>query len=167
MLSRSSLETQKLELMSAMSELKLQQAALDRENLELRASNLNNNSITPRRPPVPGRSITSGTTSLNSTPLHGSHNSLQNSTPISMTPKVCVPKCIQTLTLKFTEFLSTDTTSIISPASRLTLQQLTASGISKLCNCANKFNNRFESGSLWQSSGGQQCKPKTTKRSIR
>lgn len=88
MLSRSSLETQKLELMSAMSELKLQQAALERENLELRASNLNNNSITPRRPPVPGRSLTSGTTSLNSTPLHGSHNSLQNSTPIPMTPKV-------------------------------------------------------------------------------
>lgn len=81
MLSRSSLETQKLELMSAMSELKLQQAALERENMELRASNLNNNSITPRRPPVPGRS-------LNSTPLHGSHNSLQNSTPIPMTPKV-------------------------------------------------------------------------------
>ncbi|XP_050097472.1 uncharacterized protein LOC126578687 isoform X3 [Anopheles aquasalis] len=38
MLSRSSLETQKLELMSAMSELKLQQAALERENLELRTN---------------------------------------------------------------------------------------------------------------------------------
>jgi hypothetical protein len=36
MLSRSSLETQKLELLSAMSELKLQQAALERDNLELR-----------------------------------------------------------------------------------------------------------------------------------
>ncbi|KAG4073996.1 hypothetical protein HA402_014201 [Bradysia odoriphaga] len=85
MLSRSSLETQKLELMSAMSELKLLHASLERENLELRASNLNNNSIPPRRPPVPGR--ISGTTSLNSTPIHGSHNSLQNSTPTPLTPK--------------------------------------------------------------------------------
>lgn len=89
MLSRSSLETQKLELMSAMSELKLQQASLERENMELRASNLNNNSITPRRPPVPGRSLTGGTTSLTSTPIHGSHNNLQNSsTPLPMAPKV-------------------------------------------------------------------------------
>lgn len=38
MLSRSSLETQKLELMSAMSEMKLQQAALEREVLELRTT---------------------------------------------------------------------------------------------------------------------------------
>lgn len=44
MLSRSSLETQKLELMSAISELKLQQASLERENLELRSSHMNNNS---------------------------------------------------------------------------------------------------------------------------
>uniref|UniRef100_A0A182JWU2 SAM domain-containing protein n=1 Tax=Anopheles christyi TaxID=43041 RepID=A0A182JWU2_9DIPT len=43
MLSRSSLETQKLELMSAMSELKLQQAALERENLELRTNFVTNN----------------------------------------------------------------------------------------------------------------------------
>lgn len=88
MLSRSSLETQKLELMSAMSELKLQQAALERENLELRTSHLNNNAIPPRRPPVPGRTFATGSP-LNSTPLHGSHNSLQ-STPIGLnsTPKV-------------------------------------------------------------------------------
>lgn len=39
MLSRSALETQKLELMSAMSELKFQHAALERENVELRATN--------------------------------------------------------------------------------------------------------------------------------
>lgn len=53
-LTRSSLETQKLELMSAMSELKLQQAVLERENIELRASHFNNNSIGPDRrlPPV-------------------------------------------------------------------------------------------------------------------
>ena len=36
MLSRSSLETQKLELFSALSELKLQLAASERENFELR-----------------------------------------------------------------------------------------------------------------------------------
>lgn len=91
MLSRSSLETQKLELMSAMSELKLQQAALERENLELRTSNLNNNSIPPRRPPVPGRILTTNS-SLNTTPLHGSHNNLPNSTNSSnpFTPKVIV-----------------------------------------------------------------------------
>lgn len=54
-LTRSSLETQKLELMSAMSELKLQQAVLERENIELRASHFNNNTIGPDRrlPPVP------------------------------------------------------------------------------------------------------------------
>lgn len=42
MLSRSSLETQKLELMSAMSEMKLQQATLERENFELRSTYLKN-----------------------------------------------------------------------------------------------------------------------------
>lgn len=36
MLTRSSLETQKLELMSTISELKLQLASLERENIELR-----------------------------------------------------------------------------------------------------------------------------------
>ena len=46
MLTRSSLETQKLELMSTISELKLQHAALERENLELRtAAQINNNSL--------------------------------------------------------------------------------------------------------------------------
>lgn len=93
MLSRSSLETQKLELMSAMSELKLQQAALERENLELRASHLNNNNaIPPRRPPVPGRVFTTGQL-INSTTLHGSHNSLQQNGTVgsqlnNSTPKV-------------------------------------------------------------------------------
>lgn len=38
MLTRSSLETQKLELMSTVSEARLRQAALERENLELRSS---------------------------------------------------------------------------------------------------------------------------------
>lgn len=45
MLSRSSLETQKLELMQAISEFKLQQATLERENFELR-SNMMKNSLT-------------------------------------------------------------------------------------------------------------------------
>lgn len=45
MLSRSSLETQKLELMSAMSELKLTRTALERENLELRTTHFNNNTL--------------------------------------------------------------------------------------------------------------------------
>lgn len=73
MLSRSSLETQKLELMSAMSELKLQQASLERENLELRASHFNNNTIpADRRPPVPASRIRTNSTSA----LHNSHNNL-------------------------------------------------------------------------------------------
>lgn len=42
MLSRSSLETQKLELMSAISEMKLQQATLERENFELRSTYIKN-----------------------------------------------------------------------------------------------------------------------------
>lgn len=84
MLSRSSLETQKLELMSAMSELKLQQAALERENLELRSSQMNNNNnglIPPRRPPVPARTLIG-------TPMHGSHSSLQQTSTSTSTPKV-------------------------------------------------------------------------------
>lgn len=64
-LTRSSLETQKLELMSAMSELKLQQAVLERENLELRASHFNNNTIAADRrlPPVPNTRIRTNSTS--------------------------------------------------------------------------------------------------------
>lgn len=106
MLSRSSLETQKLELMSAMSELKLQQAALERENIELRASQLNNNvhMMPPRRPPVPARSLTTGCvgvgiglgggignasngTSAGGVPnngMHGSHGSLQQTSSSSL-----------------------------------------------------------------------------------
>lgn len=42
MLSRSSLETQKLELMQAISEFKLQQATLERENYDLRSGLLKN-----------------------------------------------------------------------------------------------------------------------------
>lgn len=73
MLSRSSLETQKLELMSAMSELKLQQAALERENLELRATHLNNNTLPADRQPI----IAAGRIRTNSTSaLHNSQNNI-------------------------------------------------------------------------------------------
>ncbi|XP_065078327.1 uncharacterized protein LOC135701450 isoform X9 [Ochlerotatus camptorhynchus] len=114
MLSRSSLETQKLELMSAMSELKLQQAALERENLELRSSlingtplsngnhlnggilnsntlnnNNNSNSIAASLLRRTGRMVTSTPgNSINSSPLHhGSHGSLpQQQTATSPSP---------------------------------------------------------------------------------
>ncbi|XP_071056703.1 liprin-beta-2 isoform X3 [Onthophagus taurus] len=73
MLSRSSLETQKLELMSAMSELKLQHAELERELVQLRSTQYNNNSTVdlnkkyPRASPQPQQT---------STPIH--HSSHQN-----------------------------------------------------------------------------------------
>lgn len=93
MLSRSSLETQKLELLSAMSDLKLKQAALERENLELRTSNINNNNnLMNRRPPAPPGRVLMNSTPNNSpinlaAPLHSSHGNLQqNTNPI--TPKV-------------------------------------------------------------------------------
>lgn len=52
MLSRSSLETQKLELMSAISEMKLHQATIERENYELRSTYLKN-SLTNLNNPSP------------------------------------------------------------------------------------------------------------------
>ncbi|KAK5643698.1 hypothetical protein RI129_007543 [Pyrocoelia pectoralis] len=70
MLSRSSLETQKLELMSAISEMKLHQAALERENLELRSTRFNNNSISGAKPPARARASPQP---HHSTPVH--HNS--------------------------------------------------------------------------------------------
>ncbi|XP_044731186.1 liprin-beta-2 isoform X5 [Chrysoperla carnea] len=99
MLSRSSLETQKLELMSAMSELKLQQAALERENIELRtshyASQLNGNHVITnqsatltninKKPPLIPR--TSPIPQHTSTPVHHSTNTNQiSSTILSSTP---------------------------------------------------------------------------------
>lgn len=115
MLSRSSLETQKLELMSAMSELKLQQAALERENLELRSSlingtpltngslnggilnsnTLNNNSIAANLLRRTGRMVTSTPgNSINSSPLHhGSHGNLpQQPQPSATSPSPVTPK---------------------------------------------------------------------------
>ncbi|XP_048517896.1 liprin-beta-2 isoform X3 [Dendroctonus ponderosae] len=68
-LSRSSLETQKLELMSLMSELKLNSASLERENLELRNSLFNNNSDG-KKPPVMPRIPAASHGQLTSTPQH-------------------------------------------------------------------------------------------------
>ncbi|XP_018560888.1 liprin-beta-2 isoform X2 [Anoplophora glabripennis] len=79
-LSRSSLETQKLELMSIMSELKLQQAALERENLELRNSQYNNNSEG-KKPPIMPRM--SSQPQLSSTPVQHPPNQALS---IRMTP---------------------------------------------------------------------------------
>lgn len=93
MLSRSSLETQKLELLSVMSDLKLKLASLERDNFDLRSSYQNNNNNTSsvgRRPPL-APSISSSTRGmLTSTPQSspaksGSYNSLQQSVT---TPKV-------------------------------------------------------------------------------
>lgn len=70
MLSRSSLETQKLELMSIISDLKLQQASIERENMELRNNlHMNNNGdlkkpLLSRNSPQPHVAIT--------TPQHSS-----------------------------------------------------------------------------------------------
>lgn len=79
MLSRSSLETQKLELLSVMSELKLQQAALEREILELRSGHFSNNTsavdgvkkpvLLPRMSPQPQHT---------STPVHASPSQVKH-----------------------------------------------------------------------------------------
>lgn len=95
MLSRSSLETQKLELMSAMSELKLQQAALERENLELRATHLNNNTLPADRQPI----VAAGRIRTNSTStLHSSQNNI-------LSASGTIPK-VRFYALKFNSFLS-------------------------------------------------------------
>lgn len=70
MLTRSSLETQKLELMSAISELKLQQAAVERENFELKEEKKRYQSI---KPPMMPRNTSPAL--LQSTPLGGSRYS--------------------------------------------------------------------------------------------
>lgn len=77
MLSRSSLETQKLELMSIMSELKLQQASLEREILELRSSQYNNNSDIKKPPLMPRMISHSSQPQLTSTPVQHSSNQVK------------------------------------------------------------------------------------------
>ncbi|XP_060532561.1 liprin-beta-2-like isoform X2 [Cylas formicarius] len=76
-LSRSSLETQKLELMSIMSELKLNSAALERENMELRNGQFNNNSSDLKRPPLAPKLVSQP--QLTSTPVHHSSQILRGS----------------------------------------------------------------------------------------
>lgn len=72
MLTRSSLETQKLELMSTISDSRLRQAALERENLELRGSmNMSNGS----------RSMINSRTSPSPCPSPGANNHREGSTP--------------------------------------------------------------------------------------
>ncbi|XP_017769627.1 PREDICTED: liprin-beta-2-like isoform X2 [Nicrophorus vespilloides] len=83
MLSRSSLETQKLELLSTVSELKLQQATLERENMELRSAQMNNNADN-KKPPYISRISPQPTHT--STPVHNSNSVLRKSpspSPIS------------------------------------------------------------------------------------
>jgi hypothetical protein len=65
MLSRSSLETQKLELLSAMSELKLQQAALERDNMELR-DRLGEERRRNKPPVMPRSALLASSTPINS-----------------------------------------------------------------------------------------------------
>ncbi|XP_049825981.1 liprin-beta-1 isoform X4 [Aethina tumida] len=83
-LSRSSLETQKLELLSKMSEMKLQKAALERENLELRNSQYASQEM--KKPPVMPRM--SPQPQLTSTPVQTSNQNLRMSpspSPVSLT----------------------------------------------------------------------------------
>lgn len=110
-----------------MSELKLQQAALERENLELRSSHLNNNSVVlpPRRPPVvPARSMIT-------TPMHGSHNSLLQQASSSGSPKVYVVT-FNVRNLHYIRPTSVDSAIDISSTSRSSLQQFATTGISHL-----------------------------------
>ncbi|CAH0561284.1 unnamed protein product [Brassicogethes aeneus] len=80
-LSRSSLETQKLELMTIMSELKLQKAALERENLELRNSHYNNQDL--KKPPVIPRM--SPQPQITSTPVQNNQNLRMSPSPSPVT----------------------------------------------------------------------------------
>ncbi|XP_056632036.1 uncharacterized protein LOC130442070 isoform X2 [Diorhabda sublineata] len=86
-LSRSSLETQKLEMMSLVSELKLQQAALERENAELRNTHFNNNSDL-KKPPVMPRMTSQPT--LTSTPVQHAGNQRLNRISPSPSPVTVV-----------------------------------------------------------------------------
>ncbi len=91
MLSRSSLETQKLELMQAISELKLQQATLERENFDLR-SNVLKNSLTnlnstpsPYKRGVPSMQQYAAMNQKNNNTLSGSHGNLSQNIALANT----------------------------------------------------------------------------------
>lgn len=82
MLSRSSLETQKLELMQAISEFKLQQATLERENFELRSGVLKssltnlNNAQSPYNKRYAQQQQLAAINQKNNNTLSGSHGNL-------------------------------------------------------------------------------------------
>lgn len=89
MLSRSSLETQKLELMTAISEMKLQHATLERENFELRTTYLKN-SLTNLNNPlmaygkrIPGQQVLNN--KQNNSAMSGSHGNLSQNLAIANT----------------------------------------------------------------------------------
>lgn len=91
MLSRSSLETQKLELMSAISEMKLQQATLERENYELRSTcfknsltNLNN-PLTYAKRATPQNMQQVANVSKSSNSISGSHGNLSQNLALANT----------------------------------------------------------------------------------
>ncbi|XP_065158263.1 uncharacterized protein [Atheta coriaria] len=86
MLSRSSLETQKLELMSAISEMKLQQAALERENLELKTAQqqqIANSAFEAKKAAFLARM--SPQPALTSTPVHSSSQLRKSPSPSPVT----------------------------------------------------------------------------------
>lgn len=96
MLARSSLETQKLELMTAISEIKLHQATLERENFDLRSTYIKNsltNLNNPTNPPmmygkkIAGQNLQQIATSnqRNNSALSGSHGNLSQNLAIANT----------------------------------------------------------------------------------
>lgn len=94
MLSRSSLETQKLELMTAISEMKLHQATLERENFELRSTYLKNSLTNLNNPAlmygkkIAGQNLQQIATNnqrTNNSALSGSHGNLSQNMAIANT----------------------------------------------------------------------------------
>lgn len=89
-MSRSSLETQKLELMSALSEMKLHQATLERENFELRSTYLKNSLTNLHNPSliygkrIPGQQIAVNQQKGNSA-LSGSAGNLSQNLSVANT----------------------------------------------------------------------------------
>lgn len=93
MLSRSSLETQKLELMSAISEMKLHQATLERDNFELRSTYLKNSLTNLNNPAlmygkkIAGQNLQqiANNNQRNNSALSGSHGNLSQNLAIANT----------------------------------------------------------------------------------
>lgn len=90
MLSRSSLETQKLELMTAISEMKLHQATLEKENFELRSTYLKNSltNLNSSQPPFSKRvsgQQPANSSQKNNAAFSGSHGNLSQNLSIANT----------------------------------------------------------------------------------